>query len=147
MRINCRMQISVQHPVTTTVSTPERGSVIPRAKNASVLFFRRSVSGSFRIFSASSNSGVPSPGGGSDRSKTPRPGLMAVGDSGDGKSQLPAPAEKRLFRVVVRMGEGGGVEFDSNQAFAICGFFYKKKGERKSLSFLPKSVDNPGELW
>ena len=57
------------------------------------------------------------PSGGSDRSKTPRPGLMAVGDSGDGKSQLPAPAEKRLFRVVVRMGEGGGVEFDSNQAY------------------------------
>ena len=49
--------------------------------------------------------------------KPPRPGLMAVGDSGDGKSQLPAPAEKRLFRVVVRMGEGGGVEFDSNQAY------------------------------
>lgn len=45
---------------TTTVSTPERGSVIPRTKNASVLFFRRSVSGNFRIFSASSNSGVPS---------------------------------------------------------------------------------------
>ena len=45
---------------TTTVSTPERGSVIPRTKNASVLFFRRSVSGSFRIFSASSNFGVPS---------------------------------------------------------------------------------------
>ena len=49
--------------------------------------------------------------------KLPRPRLMAVGDSGDGKSQLPAPAEKRLFRVVVRMGEGGGVEFDSNQAY------------------------------
>lgn len=45
---------------TTTVSTPERGSVIPRTKNASVLLFRRSVSGSFRSFSASSNSGVPS---------------------------------------------------------------------------------------
>lgn len=45
---------------TTTVSTPERGSVILREKNASVLFFRRSVSGNFRIFSASSNSGVPS---------------------------------------------------------------------------------------
>ena len=45
---------------TTTVSTPERGSVIPRTKNASVLLFRRSVSGNFRIFSASSNFGVPS---------------------------------------------------------------------------------------
>ena len=91
------------------------------------------------------------PGGGSDRSKTPRPGLMAVGDSGDGKSQLPAPAEKRLFRVVVRMGEGGGVEFDSNQAyqknldertvhrgFCHLWFFYKKKGERKSVFFLTK---------
>ncbi len=45
---------------TTTVSTPERGSVILRAKNASVLLFQRSVSENFRIFSASSNFGVPS---------------------------------------------------------------------------------------
>ena len=76
---------------------------------------------------------------------------MAVGDSGDGKSQLPAPAEKRLFRVVVRMGEGAGLssipirrtrKTSMNvpfiEVFAICGFFYKKKGERKSVFFLTK---------